>query len=347
MNYIKDKPLIPLQPDADIAFPPGRTEVYQIQVPRFQTPVRIDKFLAARLPAQISRNQLQKLLKNGLVTVDGQPVKASYLVRPNQEIVVKYDPPYEPVIYGEKIPLDILYEDPYLLVINKPPGLIVHPGAGNATHTLVNALVYHCEHLSNKNGPLRPGIVHRLDKDTSGVMITAKDNRVHAGLRSQFTHRRIEKEYLALVWGLFSEDEGLIDLPIGRHPRNRKKFAVIPQGRPSRTRFKVLERFDFLTLLQLQLETGRTHQIRVHLSHVGHPVFGDPFYGGRNTRLGSLPPAHRRRAAHLLELINRQALHARRLTFIHPISSKRLTVEAPLPADFQQVLDELHREPSI
>ena len=344
MSYVKDKPPTYRYEGGDIFPGPPRVEVFHIKVPGFQTPLRIDKFLASRLPSHISRSQLQKLLKNGLVTVDRRVVKASYQVRPNEEIEVKYEPPYEPTIYGENIPLDILYEDPYLLVINKPPGLVVHPGAGNATHTLVNALVYHCDHLSNENGPLRPGIVHRLDKDTSGVMLTAKDNRVHAGLRRQFTHRRIEKEYLALVWGQFTEDEGLIDLPIGRHPRHRKKFAVVPQGRPSRTRFRVLERFSFLTLLQLELETGRTHQIRVHLSHLGHPVFGDPFYGGRSSRLGSLPPAQRRLAARLLELIPRQALHARRLSFIHPITSKRLTIEAPLADDFQQILDELHHE---
>jgi 23S rRNA pseudouridine1911/1915/1917 synthase len=247
-------------------------------------------------------------------------------------------------VYPENIPLDIVYEDDFMIILNKPPGLIVHPGAGNATGTLVNALVYHCSELSNENGPLRPGIVHRLDKDTSGLMIAAKDNRVHAHLMRQFTKRTIEKYYLAIVWGHLADKQGEIDLPIGRSARNRKKFAVVEGGRPSLTRYEVLEEFAFLSLVRLKLETGRTHQIRVHLSHLNHPVFGDPFYGGRNTKMITLNMHNRRLAADLLTGLNRQALHAWKLIFHHPVQNETIEAEAPLHQDFWTVLETLGSE---
>ena len=200
-------------------------------------------------------------MKTGRIKSDDKAVKASHLVEPGDHISVEYDLPYSPTIFGENIPLDIVYEDDYLIVVNKPAGLVVHPAAGNASGTLVNALIYHCEHLSNENGLLRPGIVHRLDKDTSGLLISAKDNRVHGSLRSQFSKRTIKKYYYALVWGRFTEDTGEIDAPIGRLPNNRKKYGVVENGRASLTRYEVLERFEFLTLVRVQLETGRTHQI--------------------------------------------------------------------------------------
>lgn len=271
-------------------------------------------------------------------------MKASHLIMPRETITVDYDMPYAPTLYGENIPLDIVFEDDYLIVVNKPAGLIVHPGAGNATGTLVNALIYHCEHLSNENGLLRPGIVHRLDKDTSGLLISAKDNRVHGNLRTQFSKRTIEKYYYALVWGSFDEDTGEINAPIGRSPKNRKKFTVIEGGRDSLTRYEVLERFEFLTLVRVKLETGRTHQIRVHMTHVNHPLFGDPYYGGRNSKIITLNMRNRALAARLLGILNRQALHARRLIFKHPMTQETLDLKAPMHADFEQVLSILREE---
>ena len=276
--------------------------------------------------------------------MDGKAVKASHLIMPRETITVDYDMPYAPTLYGENIPLDIVFEDDYLIVVNKPAGLIVHPGAGNATGTLVNALIYHCEHLSNENGLLRPGIVHRLDKDTSGLLISAKDNRVHGNLRTQFSKRTIEKYYYALVWGSFDEDTGEINAPIGRSPKNRKKFTVIEGGRDSLTRYEVLERFEFLTLVRVKLETGRTHQIRVHMTHVNHPLFGDPYYGGRNSKIITLNMRNRALAARLLGILNRQALHARRLIFKHPMTQETLDLKAPMHADFEQVLSILREE---
>ena len=237
-----------------------------------------------------------------------------------------------------------MYEDDYLIVVNKPAGLVVHPAAGNASGTLVNALIYHCEHLSNENGLLRPGIVHRLDKDTSGLLISAKDNRVHGSLRSQFSKRTIKKYYYALVWGRFTEDTGEIDAPIGRLPNNRKKYGVVENGRASLTRYEVLERFEFLTLVRVQLETGRTHQIRVHMTHINHPLFGDPYYGGRNSKIITLNMRNRRLAAQLLDMLNRQALHARRLIFQHPMTGVTLDLRAPLHEDYEQILARLRTE---
>jgi len=306
--------------------------------------MRLDKFLAARLPSTVTRNQIQKLLKTEKISVDGKPVKASHQVAPSEHVIVEYDLPYSPTLYGENIPLDVVFEDDYIIVINKPPGLIVHPGAGNATGTLVNALIYHCERLSNDNGLLRPGIVHRLDKDTSGLLISAKDNRVHGNLQAQFSKRTIEKYYYALVWGRFSEDLGEIDAPIGRSPKNRKKFTVIETGKPSLTRFEVLERFEFLTLVRVKLETGRTHQIRVHMTHINHPVFGDPFYGGRNSKIITLNMRQRQLAARLLDLLYRQALHARRIVFNHPVTDEIMDLRAPLHADYEGVLSLLRNE---
>ncbi|MCF7797545.1 MAG: RluA family pseudouridine synthase [Lentisphaeria bacterium] len=311
---------------------------------RFQSPVRLDKFLAKELPSDITRSQIQKLIKSEKILVDGKVCKASQLIEPGQHITVVYELPYDPTLYSENIPLDIVYEDEYLLVINKPPGMIVHPGAGNASGTLVNALLYHCEYLSNENGPYRPGIVHRLDKDTSGLLVAAKDNAVHAGLRKQFTGRKIEKRYLALVWGHMKAPTGDIDLPIGRSPNDRKKFAVVPDGRQSLTRYEVLEEFDFLSLLRLKLETGRTHQIRVHLSHLNHPVFGDPYYGGRNTKMITLNLRNRQLAAKLLSVMKRQALHARFLEFTHPITGATISCEAPLHEDYLTALTRLREQ---
>ncbi len=296
------------------------------------------------MPTHITRSQVQKLLKSGKIHVDGKQVKASHLIEPGEHLSVEYEMQYAPTLYAENIALDIVYEDDYLIVVNKQPGLIVHPGAGNATGTLVNALIYHCEHLSNDNGLLRPGIVHRLDKDTSGLLISAKDNSIHGNLRSQFSKRTIEKFYYALVWGQFDEDTGEIDAPIGRSPKNRKKFTVIETGKPALSRYEVIERFEFLTLVRVKLETGRTHQIRVHMTYVNHPIFGDPYYGGRISKIITLNMRNRQLAARLLEMLNRQALHARRLIFSHPVTHETMDLRAPMHTDFEQVLGVLRAE---
>ncbi|HCW76754.1 MAG TPA: RNA pseudouridine synthase, partial [Candidatus Marinimicrobia bacterium] len=202
-----------------------RQRTFEFKIARYQHTMRLDKYLTTTLPSEITRNQIQKLIKSGKILVDAKPGKVSQLIEPGQIITVDYELPYDPTLYSENIPLDVVYEDNYLLVINKPPGLIVHPGAGNATGTLVNALLYHCEYLSNENGPYRPGIVHRLDKETSGLLVAAKDNSVHSSLRKQFTNRKIDKRYLALVWGVMKQPSGDINLPIGRSLKDRKKFA--------------------------------------------------------------------------------------------------------------------------
>ncbi|RMF87358.1 MAG: RluA family pseudouridine synthase, partial [Nitrospinota bacterium] len=247
--------------------------------------------------------------------------------------------PPSPLLVGEPIPLDILYEDPYLLVINKPAGLVVHPAPGNPSGTLVNALLFHCHRLSTAGDLQRPGIVHRLDKDTSGLLVVAKDDLSHRRLAYQLKQRQIKREYLALVHGWIREEEGVIDAPIGRHPRQRKKMAVVPgSGRPALTSFRVKERFTHFTLLQVRLQTGRTHQIRVHMAYIHHPVVGDPVYGGR----GSRETRGEVRAA--LARLQRQALHAWRLGFWHPQSKEYLEFTAPLPADIAQVLQVLRQQ---
>jgi len=321
-----------------------RQRTFEFKIARYQHTMRLDKYLTTTLPSEITRNQIQKLIKSGKILVDAKPGKVSQLIEPGQIITVDYELPYDPTLYSENIPLDVVYEDNYLLVINKPPGLIVHPGAGNATGTLVNALLYHCEYLSNENGPYRPGIVHRLDKETSGLLVAAKDNSVHSSLRKQFTNRKIDKRYLALVWGVMKQPSGDINLPIGRSLKDRKKFAVVPDGRESLTRYEVVEQFEFLTLLRLKLETGRTHQIRVHLSHLNHPVFGDPYYGGRNTKMITLNLRNRLLAAKLLSVMKRQALHAQSLSFTHPISGAIVSCEAPLHDDYLEILGLLREQ---
>ncbi|MDE2724322.1 MAG: RluA family pseudouridine synthase, partial [Gemmatimonadota bacterium] len=247
-------------------------------------------------------------------------------------------PPIDSTINPEDIPLDIFFFFFHVLVLDKPAGLIVHPPGGVPSPTLVNALLSHCTHLSGINGVLRPGIVHRLDKDTSGLMVVAKSDEGHRGLAAQLEARAMERRYLALIWGGFEADEGRIEAPIGRHPKNRKRMAVSQNGRYAATRWKIRARYDFLSLLSLALETGRTHQIRAHLAHLNRPVFGDPLYGGREERLSGIAPLFRREATHLLAQTNRQMLHATRLTFVHPVTQEEMMFEAHPPEDMQKIL---------
>jgi 23S rRNA pseudouridine1911/1915/1917 synthase len=283
--------------------------------------LRIDRFLA-RTPELPSRTFVQKLLKNGRITVNGQIVKASYLLQAGDLVAVDFEAPAPPTVEAENIPLDILYEDQDLVVVNKPRGMVVHPAPGNQQGTLVNALLNYCTDLSGIGGVIRPGIVHRLDKDTSGVLVVAKNDQAHLALARQLKQRTMVRLYLALAHGRLPAPEGTISAPIARHPVHRKKMAVRADGRPATTHYRVIEELGPYTLLQVELTTGRTHQIRVHLQHIGHPVAGDQVYG-RKTEPFS---------------ITGQALHAAVLRFLHPRTGQSLEFTAPLPADFQEVL---------
>jgi len=286
---------------------------------------RLDTFLASTFH-DLSRSRIQKLIKCGEIKVNGNPVKSNYLVQDGDRVLVSVPAPKELEIQAEPISLEILFEDRDIMVINKPQGMVVHPAAGNYHGTLVNALLYHCKDLSGINGILRPGIVHRIDKDTSGVLVIAKNDHAHNKLAYQIKEHSITRIYNALVHGVVPEPAGIIEAPIGRHPVHRKKMAVVVKnGKHAVTHYQVLERFDRYTFLEIKLETGRTHQIRVHMSYLGYPVVGDPVYGPRKGNLR----------------LNGQALHARILGFQHPQTGEYLEFEAPLPQYLTNILAEL------
>ncbi len=315
----------------------------EILIPPKKEKERLDVFLTREI-GHFSRAFFQRLIEEDKVLVNERPQKASYLVAPGDRIEVLIPPPKKYDVLPEDIPLDIVYEDAHLIVINKPPGLVVHPAIGHFTGTLVNALLFHCRDLSGIGGELRPGIVHRLDKDTSGLLVAAKDDFTHRKLSEQFSNRTIEREYWALVWGVPSPRSGRIETQIGRSPTNRKKMAVVEEGgKLAVTTYETQERLFLLSLVKLKLGTGRTHQIRVHMAHIGYPVFGDSTYGGRNRRLGALTAAERKIAARYLEMLPRQALHARTLGFEHPHTHEHLRFESDLPEDMTALL-ELARE---
>jgi len=299
---------------------------YNFQVEEEEEGLRLDQFLSRMMTAQ-SRSFLQKLIKQGSVLVNGSTRKSSYEVRLNDNIFVDMPEPVKLDILSEDIPLNILYEDSNLLVIDKPPGLVVHPAVGHFEHTLVNALLYHCgKDLSGIGGVLRPGIVHRLDKDTSGCIIVAKDDTTHNNLSKQFQDRIIYKEYRAIVSGRLKELNGKIETIIGRHPVDRKKMAVrTDTGKEALSEYEVVERFEKATLLSIKIGTGRTHQIRVHMAHIGHPVLGDEEYGKKRSRLEGIE-------------IKRQMLHSFKIGFNHPIKNQWMEFVAPLPSDMQELL---------
>lgn len=288
---------------------------------------RLDVFLARQTP-DLSRSRIQRLIADGQAAVDGRPAKANHKVQPGETVALAVPAPEQATVAPEAIPLDVVYEDAEVVVVNKPRGMVVHPAAGNWRGTLVNALLARCDDLSGVGGEVRPGIVHRLDKDTSGVMVAAKTDRSHASLARQIKDRTAGRRYLAVVHGSLAAEEGLIDAPIGRHRTDRKKMAVDAEhGREARTRFRVVERFPGFTLVSCKLETGRTHQIRVHMAYIGHPVVGDPKYGPKN------PPFP----------IAGQALHAAELTFCHPVSGDEMVFTAPLPQDMEDILAALRK----
>lgn len=289
--------------------------------------------------AEITRSAAARLIEDGCITVSDRAQPKKYAVKLGDVIEISLPECRESEALPEDIPLDIVYEDEYIIVINKPKGMVVHPAPGNYTGTLVNALLYHCkDSLSGIGGVMRPGIVHRIDKDTSGLLVVAKCDEAHTALSEEMKHHGIVREYRALVVGGFKEDRGTVDYPIGRHPVDRKKQAVITSGdhtaREAITHYKVLERFGSISYLSLELETGRTHQIRVHMSYTGHALLGDEVYAKNKTQFEKRHPS----------LFSGQALHAKRLTLTHPKTGERMSFECPLPPEFEKALDLLRKE---
>lgn len=282
--------------------------------------IRIDKYLATALPEK-SRSHYQKAIDNGLVLVNGKNVKSKYQTRIGDEILVSIEPLKEIDILPEDIPIEILYEDEDVIVVNKPKGMVVHPAPGHYSGTLVNALMFHCkDSLSGINGEIRPGIVHRIDMNTTGSLLVCKNDKAHNDIAAQIKVHSVNRIYKGIVLGNFKDEEGTINAPIGRNPKDRKKMAVVPNGREAVTHFKVLEQFKGYSFVEFKLETGRTHQIRVHMSHIGHPLLGDDVYGKP-----------------LKNLIG-QTLHAQTLGFIQPTTGQYVEVNAPLPAYFEDLL---------
>jgi 23S rRNA pseudouridine1911/1915/1917 synthase len=306
--------------------------------------LRLDQFLVTAFPGY-SRSIFQRAIDGEAVTVNGRSVKASYKVREGDQVRIMLPAPTADFAAPEDIPLDILYEDEFLAAINKPPDMVVHPAKGHWSGTLVNALQFHFGQLSHLNGDYRPGIVHRLDRDTTGVILVAKDERTHSDLGNQFEHRKVFKEYLAITAGVLDRDSDYIDARIGHHPHDRVKMVVTDEeddGKEACSYYEVIERFRGFTFCRIQPRTGRTHQIRVHLASVGCPVLADKTYGGRDSlRLSDLAPGLDPQADEVL--IARQALHAGRLRFHHPRTGRMIEVEAPLPADFERTLAALRR----
>ncbi len=314
----------------------------EIVVPEGKEKQRLDLFLANQL-SSVTRSKIKKLIDDDRVTIQDQPTKANHLVRPGEIIRLRFPFP-EPIdIQPEDIPLDIIFEDEYLLVVNKPAGMVVHPAFANLSGTLVNALLAHCKSLSHISGEQRPGLVHRLDKDTSGLLVVAKDDVTHVSLSRQLSERKIEREYRAIVWGHLRQKSATIEAALMRHPRDRTRIVIHQDGKYAVTHYQVLEELPLTSYLQLRLETGRTHQIRVHMASIGHPVFSDATYGGRSKQLAGLNQSRTQFAIELLKKFTRQMLHAQTLSFVHPVSKELLRFQAPLPDDMLQCLDTLRR----
>ncbi|MBI3112045.1 MAG: RluA family pseudouridine synthase [Ignavibacteriales bacterium] len=318
-------------------------EKLRIVVPPKQSKERLDVYLTHQVE-NATRNKVQQAIEAGLVLVNGRRVKPSHAVAPGEVLDITLSRPPRTEAIPENIPLEIVYEDDQFLIVNKPAGMVTHPAYGNYTGTLVNALLHYCNALSNVNTPLRPGIVHRLDKETTGLMVVAKNDVAYQLIAKQFSKRTIDREYWAIVWGKFKERKGTIEASLGRSKRDRKKVTVTVDGKHAVTEYEVLKEFEFLSLLRLKLRTGRTHQIRVHLAHIGHPVFGDPTYAGRSNTWGGLEGKKAQRAANLLKLISRQALHAKTIGFVHPTTKKEVKFDSELPDDMRSVLERLEGE---
>ncbi len=316
-------------------------EHYSFTADSGQQALRVDKFLMNRIE-NATRNKIQQAAKAGSVRVNDVVVKSNYKVKGGDEVKVLFThPPYENLLVGEDIPLDIVYEDDALVVVNKAAGMVVHPGHGNYNGTLLNALLYHFESLP-LNANDRPGLVHRIDKDTSGLLVVAKAEKAMTHLAKQFFDKTSQRSYYALVWGDVKDDTGTIEGHIGRDPKNRQLMTVFPdgdQGKEAITHYEVVERFGYTTLVRCRLETGRTHQIRAHMKHIGHTLFGDARYGGDNILKGTTFTKYKQFVDNCFKLLPRQALHAQTLGFVHPISGKSMSFEAPLPNDMLTALD--------
>ncbi len=318
-------------------------EHYSFTAEKGQSPLRIDKYLMNFIE-NATRNKIQAAAKSGNIYVNGTPVKSNYKVKANDVIKVLFEhPPHENLLVAEDIPLDIIYEDEDLLVVNKPAGMVVHPGHGNYSGTLINALIFHFDNLPN-NSSERPGLVHRIDKDTTGLLVVAKTEIAMAHLSKQFKDKTSEREYIAIVWGNIEEDEGTIVGNIGRHPKNRLQNTVYlddeeGKGKPAVTHFKVLERLGYVTLVTCKLETGRTHQIRVHMKHIGHTLFNDERYGGNLILKGTTFTKYKQFVDNCFKILPRQALHAKTLGFEHPTKGEFLRFEAPIPKDMEDCIE--------
>ena len=317
------------------SYQPGHLHEFVVDAASADT--RVDVFVAAHLEDS-SRSQVARYIKEGLLTVNGQVVKANYRLRPGEVVEIVLPVQRPTAVEPENIPLDIVFEDDELIVINKPAGMVSHPGTGNRTGTLVNALMHHCAMLSPIGAPERAGIVHRLDKGTSGLLVAAKTESTHRALAAQLQDKTLFREYLAFAWGHVQELAGVWDLPIGRSATDPTRMKIdYGAGRDAVTEYEVVQRYAICDKLRLRLKTGRTHQIRVHLAHFNHPVFGDPDYSGRETRVKGIAPELRLLARRLLALIDRPALHAARLGFTHPRDGKRVEFAVDPPADMQKL----------
>ena len=322
---------------------PELYEHYSFTVEKGQQPLRIDKYLMNFIE-NATRNKVQAAAKDGSIRVNGTPVKSNYKVKPLDEIKVLFEhPPHENLLVPEDIPIDIVYEDEHLLVVNKPAGMVVHPGHGNYSGTLINALMFHFDNLPN-NSSDRPGLVHRIDKDTSGLLVVAKTEKAMNHLSNQFAKKTSEREYVALVWGNVEDDEGTIEGNIGRHPKNRLQNTVFVEddedkGKPAVTHYKVLERLGYVTLVSCKLETGRTHQIRVHMKHIGHTLFNDERYGGEKILKGTTFTKYKQFVDNCFKVLPRQALHAKTLGFKHPETAEWMRFTTELPEDMQQCIE--------
>ncbi len=316
-------------------------ETIELEVASGQSePVRIDKYLA-EMVRNATRSKVQQAIKEKRVKVNGEVVKASYIIQPEDKITAEVVRNKKPDVEAEDIPIDVVFEDEHFLIVNKPAGMVVHPAFGNWSGTLVNALLNHSENLSDyQQDVLRPGIVHRLDKDTSGLLVVAKNDHIHSELSKQFKKHSIGRKYWAIVWGT-PPDSGTITGDLGRSKKDRKLMTVLEDGKGKRavTHFKVIERFDFLALVEVSLETGRTHQIRVHFSHEGFPVLGDMTYGGSSVRYGSNTGFRKTLFEKIFKLLGRQCLHAKTLGFVHPATGEDVEFDSELPDDFSQVID--------
>ena len=318
-------------------------EHFSFQVDKGQAPLRIDKYLM-NFVENATRTKIQAAAKNGSIKVNGVVVKSNYKVKPSDDIRVLFEyPPHENLLVAENIDLDIVYEDDDLVVVNKPAGMVVHPGHGNYSGTLINALIYHFENLP-KNSSNRPGLVHRLDKDTSGLLVIAKNDKSMVHLSNQFAEKTSKREYFALVWGNVTDDSGKIDNYIGRNPKNRLQNIVldddnIDNGKRAITNYEVLSRMNYVSLVKCTLETGRTHQIRVHMKYMGHTLFNDERYGGDSILKGTTFTKYKQFVENCFKLLPRQALHAKTLGFTHPKTGKFMQFDSELPKDFQSCIE--------